>query len=178
MNESASHRRDALSRRKFLAGGLALGGGLAGLDLLGPSSAVAPAWAASTGTPKKGGTLIAAQEVDPVSLDPHTDANFSSLQGFEHIYESLTGYDEKTNIVPALAEKWEITNGSKTYTFHLRANVKFHNGQTMTADDVKYSIERVLDPKTASGWRSWVESIKEIKVIDPLTVQMNLDAPY
>ena len=56
--------------------------------------------------------------------------------------------------------------------------MKFHNGQTMTAEDVKYSIERVLDPKTASPWLSWLNSIKEIKVIDPLTVQMDLDAPY
>ena len=48
----------------------------------------------------------------------------------------------------------------------------------MTADDVKYSIERVLDPKTASPWISWLKPIKEIKVVDPLTVQMNLDAPY
>ena len=46
--------------------------------------------------------------------------------------------------MPCLATSWEVTNGGKTYTFKLRPNVKFHNGQTMTADDVKYSIERVL----------------------------------
>jgi peptide/nickel transport system substrate-binding protein len=166
--------RDAdLGRRTFLAGGLAAGGGLAGLSLLGAGARPAAAQA-----PRHGGTLIAAQEVDPVSLDPHTNSNFSALQGFEHVYESLTGYDEKTNIVPALAQSWDISNAGKTYTFKLRPNVKFHNGQTMTGEDVKYSIERVLDPKTASPWRSWLEPIKEIKVVDPLTVQMNLDAPY
>ena len=69
MSGSASHRRHALSRRRFLIGGLALSGGLAGAGLV-TSSPVAPAWAASAGTPKRGGTLIAAQEVDPVSLDP------------------------------------------------------------------------------------------------------------
>ena len=102
----------------------------------------------------------------------------SSVQAYDHMYESLTMYDEKTNIVPALAQSWEITNGGKTYTFKLRPNVKFHNGQTMTAEDVKYSIDRVIDPKTASPWRSWFNAVKEIKVVDPLTVQMNLDAPY
>jgi len=122
--------------------------------------------------------LVAAQEVDLVSLDPHTNSNFSALQGYEHIYESLTMYDEKMNVVPALAEKWEISNGGKTYTFHLRPNVKFHNGQPLTADDVKYSIDRVLDPKTASPWLSWLSSIKETRIVDPLTVQMNLDTPY
>jgi peptide/nickel transport system substrate-binding protein len=128
--------------------------------------------------PKRGGTLVAAQEVDPVSLDPHTNSNFSALQGYEHIYESLTGYDEKTNIVPALAEKWEVSNGGKTYTFHLRTNVKFHNGQTMTSEDVKYSIDRVLDPKTPSPWRSWFASVEEVKIVDPLTLQVNLKDPY
>jgi peptide/nickel transport system substrate-binding protein len=161
-----------ITRRQLLAGGLAVGGGLAGLELLASGAAHAQ------GTPKRGGTLVAAAEIDPVSLDPHTNSNFSSIQAFDHVYESLTSYDEKTNIVPALAQSWEITNGGKTYTFKLRPNVKFHNGQPMTAEDVKYSIERVLDPKTASPWRSWLEPIKEIKIVDPLTVQMNLDAPY
>jgi peptide/nickel transport system substrate-binding protein len=130
------------------------------------------------GAPKAGGTLIAAAEIDPIALDPHTGSNFSSIQAYDHVYESLTMYDEKTNVIPALAQSWEITNGGKTYTFKLRPNVKFHNGQPMTGEDVKYSIDRVLDPKTASPWRSWLDSIKEIKVVDPLTVQMNLDAPY
>jgi len=173
-NRLQSH--GGFSRRAFLAGGMALGGGVAGLDFLGRSAV--PALAQSAGTPKRGGTLIAAQEVDPVSLDPHTNSNYSALQGYEHLYESLTGYDEKTNIIPALAQSWEITNGGKTYTFRLRPNVKFHNGQMMVAEDVKYSVERILDPKTASPWRNWLEAIKEMKIVDPLTIQMHLDAPY
>lgn len=176
MARTGSESDRGLSRRRLLAGGLALGGGLAGLDLLGASTR--PARAQTTGTPRHGGTLVAAAEIDPISLDPHTNSNFSAMQAFDHIYESLTAYDEKTNIVPALAQSWEITNDGKTYTFKLRPNVKFHNGQTMTAEDVKYSIDRVLDPKTASPWRSWFDAVKEVKVVDLLTVQMNLDAPY
>lgn len=163
-------------RRSLLAAGLALGGAAA-LDL-GLSRHDRSARAASAETPKRGGTLTGAQEVDPITLDPHTNANFSALQGYEHVYESLTAYDEKTNIIPALAQKWEIAEGGKTYVFHLRPNVKFHNGQAMTAEDVKYSMDRVLDPKTGAPFRSWFDSIKEIRIIDPLTVQMNLDAPY
>ena len=171
MARGNSHSHHGIDRRTFLAGGVVLGGGLAGLNL-------SRARLASAQTPKRGGTLIAAAEIDPIGLDPHNSSNFSSAQAYDHIYESLTSYDEKTNIVPCLATSWEVTNGGKTYTFKLRPNVKFHNGQTMTADDVKYSIERVLDPKTASPWISWLKAIKEIKVIDPLTVQMNLEAPY
>jgi peptide/nickel transport system substrate-binding protein len=184
MGQSGSPSRRRISRRRLLAGGIVLGSGLAGLDVVGLSPIGRGGGhplldaTAAVGPPKRGGQLVAAQEVDPVSLDPHTNSNFSALQAYEHIYESLTGYDEKTRIVPALAEKWEITNGGRTYTFHLRGNVKFHNGQTMTAEDVKYSIDRVLDPKTASPWRDWLASIQEIKILNPLTVEMNLDAPY
>ena len=170
--------RGSLSRRQVLAGGLALGGGLAALEALEHGRLVIPMAGAATAQPKRGGTLVAAQEVDPVSLDPHTNSNYSALQGYEHIYESLTGYDEKTNIVPALAEKWEISNGGKTYVFHLRPNVKFHNGQTMAAEDAKYSIDRVIDPKTASPWRSWFDSVQEVKIVDPMTIQINLKDPY
>jgi len=174
-----NRRQGRLSRRGFVTGGLALGGGLAGGRALGgPGGLVVPAPAAAATQPKRGGTLIAAQEIDPVSLDPHTNSNFSALQAYEHIYESLTGYDEKTNIVPALAERWETSNAGKTYVFHLRPNVKFHNGQTMTAEDVKYSIDRVLDPKTASPWRNWFDLVQEVKIVDPLTIQMNLKGPY
>ena len=147
----------------------------------GPTSA-APAAAAPTVAPTaaptaRGGMLSAAQEVDPVQLDPNTSSNFSALQAYEHVYESLTGYDEKTNIIPALAEKWETPNDT-TYVFSLRKSVKFHNGQDLTAADVAYSIERGLDEKTASPWRSLLTPIKSIEVKDPLTVQFNLSAPY
>lgn len=159
-----------VARRGFLVGGLA---GLAGVPLLGRGGRPA-----SAQTPKRGGTLVAAAEIDPISLDPHTNSNFSAMQAFDHLYESLTMYDEKTHIVPALAQSWEITDGGRTYTFKLRPQVKFHNGQTMTAEDVKYSIERVLDPKTASPWRSWFDAVQEIRVVDPLTVRFSLKAPY
>src|SRR5438445_798790 len=173
-----SDSRRRISRRGLLSGGLALGGGLAGVRLLGGGGRILTAGAATAAQPKQGGQLVAAQEVDPVSLDPHTNSNFSALQGYEHIYESLTGYDEKTNIVPALAERWELQNGGKTYVFHLRPNVKFHNGQTMTADDVHDSIDLVLDRRTAAHWRSWFDLVQEVRIIDPLTVQMNLKDPY
>jgi peptide/nickel transport system substrate-binding protein len=152
-----------------------------------PAATAAPAAAAPAAAPtaaptaaavaKAGGTMIAAQEVDPVQLDPNASSNFSALQAYEHIYESLTGYDEKTNIIPALAEKWETPNDT-TYVFTLRKGVKFHNGQDLTAADVAYSLERGLDEKTASPWRSLLTPIKSIEVKDPLTVQVNLSSPY
>lgn len=139
---------------------------------------VAPTAAAATaGQPKRGGILNAAAEVDPVSLEP-TASNFSSLEAYDHVYESLTAYDEKMSVVPSLAEKWEISEDGKTYTFHLRPNVKFHNGQPLTADDVKYSLDYYLNPKVANPWRSWLGPMKEVKVVDPLTVQTIMGTPF
>jgi len=142
------------------------------------ASPTASGSATGAGEPKPGGILQGAFELDPLSLDPHTNSNFSSLQGFEHCYESLTTYDEEMNVIPALAEQWEIAEDGLTYTFTLRPDVKFHNGKTMTGDDVKYSIERVLNPETASPWRSWLSAINEITVVEPLLVEMKLSEPY
>ena len=166
-----------MSRRDLLAQGLALGGGIAGAGMLGGAVSL-PGAAAAAAQPRPGGTFVCAQEVDPISLDPHTDSNFSALQAFEHIYESLVQYDEKMGIIPCLAQSWEIQNGGKTWVFHLRPNVKFHNGQPMTADDVQYTINRVLDPKTASPWFSWFDQVQDVRVLDPLTVQVNMKSPY
>jgi peptide/nickel transport system substrate-binding protein len=166
-----------VSRRALLANGLAIGGA-AGLHLAGPSWNRGAALAGPSAAPRRGGTLYAAQDVDPVSLDPHTNANLSALQGYEHMYESLTGYDETMRVVPALATRWEIGADATVYTFRLRPGVKFHNGQTMLAEDVKYSIERVLDPRTASPFRNIFAVIKEVKALDPLTVQITLNEPY
>ena len=166
------YRRRNFSRRTFLARGLALASA-ASLTSVPDLSA---AWAADE-MPKRGGMLRAAQEVDPITLDPHKGV-FASLQAYDPIYESLTAYDEKMNVIPSLAQKWEISNDGKRYVFHLRPNVQFHNGQPMTAEDVRYSMQRVLDAKTASPFRSWFSSITDIKTINPLTVEMTLDSPY
>lgn len=129
------------------------------------------------GAIKRGGSLVAAQEVDPVQLDADTSSNFSALQAYEQVYESLTGYNARTEIIPALAASWE-TPDPKTYIFHLRQGVKFHDGSELTGDDVAYSIERGYDPKVASPWRSLTSAIKQIKVKDKYTVEIDLSNTY
>src|SRR5947209_7411276 len=92
------------------------------------AATTAPAAAATSapsgGQPKAGGTSVWAADADPVSLDPIKNPNFSSTLGFEHCYESLTGYDAKQTIVPALAERWELPDDT-TYVFYLRKGVKW-----------------------------------------------------
>lgn len=173
----------AMNRRNFLHGsGLVVGGAL--LSDRGASAAgkpIAGRTAIGVGrqadTPTPGGSMIWAQELDPVSLDPHTTSNFSTVQGIEHTYQSLTMYDEALNVVPSLAESWENPDET-TYVMKLRQGVLWHDGSEFTAEDVKYSLERLLAPETAGPYATWFNAIETIDVIDPHTVQLNLSAPF
>jgi peptide/nickel transport system substrate-binding protein len=137
----------------------------------------ARAAASGAGQPKMGGTSVWAAETDPVSLNPITNSNFSATQGFEHSYESLTAYDPKLNIVPALAESWD-TPDPTTYVFHLRKGVKWHDGTDFTADDVKYTFDIVLDPKGPASWRRNFDLVDKVEVVDPTTVKFTTKAPF
>lgn len=97
-----------------------------------------------------------------------------------NVYNGLVRYEEKTNqIIPDLATKWDITDGGKTYTFHLRQGVTFHKGfGAFTAEDVKYSYERVRDPKTASAYAGEFKNIESIEVVDPHTIRFKLHKPF
>ncbi|MDQ3780050.1 MAG: ABC transporter substrate-binding protein, partial [Chloroflexota bacterium] len=176
--------RSLINRRHFLRGSGLLVGGLAAATSVATTNA-RPAWRSfaalgarqSADTPTPGGTMTWAQELDPVSLDPHTTSNFSAVQAIEHVYQSLTMYDESLNVVPSLAESWEMPNDT-TYIMHLRQGVKWHDDSDFTADDVKYSLERLLAPETAGPYATWFNAIKTIDIVDPHTVQFNLDAPF
>ncbi len=126
--------------------------------------------------PQKSDTLTIGVSQEAVGLDPHIVTAFSSMRRIDLLYSRLVRLDENMKVVPDLAESWEIPN-NVTYIFHLREGVKFHNGREVVADDVKYSLERVLDPSTASPGRSYISSIKDIEVVDTYTVKITLEAP-
>lgn len=113
---------------------------------------------------------------EAVGLDPHIVTAFSSMRRIDLLYNRLVRLDDNFVVVPDLASSWEIPD-NLTYIFHLRKGVKFHNGREMTADDVKYSLNRVLDPKTASPGRSYISLITSIDVVDRYTVKLHLSAP-
>ncbi len=113
--------------------------------------AALPAQAALAQGVQKGGTLKAAWSQEPASLDPHASSAYSSFQILENVLDTLVGIDTKGNLIPQLATSWKSSDAGKTWTFTLRPNVKFSNGRALSADDVAYSLNRLLDPKTASG---------------------------
>ena len=127
--------------------------------------------------PRSGGTLTAAIGADPQGFDPHLTSAYSSFQVLENVFDTLVAVDENLNIVPALAESWEVSDDGLSWTFSLRPGVTFHNGRALTADDVKYSYERILDPEVGSGasWR--LGAVASIDVIDDATVRINLNEP-
>ena len=93
---------------------------------------------------------------DPPSLDPIHSADFVSQTVVNNIFDPLLRLDAHTGeVAPAIAERWAVENGGLAFRFFLRRNLRFHNGRVLTAGDVRYSFERILDPRRASE-RPWI----------------------
>jgi peptide/nickel transport system substrate-binding protein len=131
---------------------------------------------AADAKPRSGGKLTAVTEANWVDLEPHKNALFASTQAYDHIYEALTEYDQNLKAAPALAESWE-TPDPQTQIFKLRQGVTWHDGSPLTAEDVKYSIERVRAADTASPWRDSYGSVDTVEVVDPRTVKLTHTRP-
>jgi peptide/nickel transport system substrate-binding protein len=132
---------------------------------------------AAAGTPKKGGTLVVAKTTEAPSLEPHKQNALSRSRVTQNIYSYLVQTDENLKIVPDLAEKWEVAPDGKAYTFSLRKGVKFHNGRELNSSDVKYSIERILDPASASQGAALLTSVAGVETPDPYTARIALKTP-
>ncbi len=142
-----------------------------------PAAANTTAPVAATGTPKRGGTLIAARSVEIHGFDPHKNPAYDNLRLYELVYNGLVFLNDKLEVAPELAASWKIENGGTKFTFSLRQGVKFHDGQEMTSADVKASYEHILDEKTASPIRAFFTDITTIDAPDKYTVVFNLKQP-
>ncbi len=98
-------------------------------------------------------TLIVALDKEIQSLDAQITASGDSQRYAMQIFDTLYGFDAKGNIVPRMADAFKISPDGLTYTFNLRNGIKFHNGDAFTSEDVKYSIERIIDPASKSTRR-------------------------
>lgn len=119
-------------------------------------------------------TLVMARAADTTGLDPHTQTAFASFRLLELIYEPLVTLDADLNIVPALAESWAFSDDATALTFNLRQGVTFHDGSAFTSEDVKASIERILNEETGAAARANFTSIESIDTPDDNTVVLNL----
>src|SRR3954471_5837579 len=128
------------------------------LSACAPASAPGASAGATTGsgTPKKGGTLVLARAGEVTNLDPHKVPAFTSARVFELVYSYLMRLDENLGVQPDLAESAPTTSADgKTVTVKLRTGVKFHNGDSLTSADVKYTFDRILNTTTAAVARSF-----------------------
>jgi peptide/nickel transport system substrate-binding protein len=126
------------------------------------------------GEPVKGGVLTFArsQDVD-VGLNPINAPSNGSIFVIQQIFDQLVEIGEGTEVEPGLATSWSSSKDGLTWTFHLR-DAKFSNGEPVTGEDVKFSIERFADPKLNVNYSTLGESIKDVEVVDPHTVKVHL----
>ena len=133
--------------------------------------------ATAGGAGAAGGTLKAALTGEPDSLDPAKSQIYTGAQVYDNIFSKLIDLDEHGQFYGVLATKWTQVD-PKTWTFELRDGVKFHNGEPFSANDVKYTFERILNPKTASGYAPLYDVIKSISVDSPTKVTFKLKTPF
>src|SRR5690554_813548 len=115
-----------------------------------------------------------ASQGDILTMDPHAQNEGLTIAGSSYVYEPLVQYDEKFEIVEALATKWEQASPT-VWRFTLRENVKFHDGTPFEADDVVFSIKRAMAP--TSHFKAYVNGIKDVRAVDDLTVEIETDGP-
>lgn len=120
-------------------------------------------------------TVVWAQGADITSLDPHVGKETVAVQVTDQIFDTLTVVNAETGeLEPSIAESWEQTNET-TYIFHIRKGIKFHDGSTLTAEDVKFSLDRAI---ASSAVSYIVNFIDKVTVIDENTVEIVTKAPY
>ena len=150
-----------------------------------PTSGGAPSGGAKSGVM----TVVGA---DPPTLDPALTQDATSAEYIVEIYSGLVALNTKMEVVPDLAERWELSQDGTTYTFFLRKGAKFQDGKEIKASDFQYSLERATDPNTGStvadtylgdivGARDKLDGKRKqlpgVKVVDDSTLQITIDAP-
>lgn len=122
------------------------------------------------GAPASAADLKIGFKSDLTSADPHV-LNGQNRNIWAHVYESLVDQDSKLRPIPGLAASWRMLN-PKTWEFKLRPNVKFQNGATLTAEDVKYSIDRAMNLSGPRTFRSYLRDVDSVSAPDPMTVHI------
>ena len=128
----------------------------------------------SSDKPKRGGTLTLAIRKDLRVLNPLVRTSSTDRSIRDLMFESLLILDGNGKIRPNLAESWKITQNGKLYTFELRKGVKFHNGQEMTSQDLKFAIDYTLNPKNGAYGLSLLRSVKRAEAVGKYRLKIHL----
>ncbi len=128
-------------------------------------------------TPAEAKALNFALRGNPDTLDPHKTSGTLTFQTIKSIYDTLAEPDMNGKIVPALAERWQVSEDALTWTFFLKKGVVFHNGDKLTARDVKATFDRIMDKATGSPKAKEFKSIIGIEIPDDFTVVLKVKEP-
>ncbi|MFQ5520403.1 MAG: ABC transporter substrate-binding protein [Candidatus Methylomirabilia bacterium] len=134
--------------------------------------------AAAAAEPKRGGTLRVVYGNQIRHLDFHTAPGYEMMWVAMNVGCGLVNITPEGKFVGDVAKSWSLSPDGKTYTFKLRDNAVFHDGTKVDAAAVKFSIDRLKDPKTKSGMRRFYAPVHSVEVVDPLTVQVRLKHTY
>jgi peptide/nickel transport system substrate-binding protein len=132
--------------------------------------------AAALATSVSAQTLTIGVRGGPDSIDPHFTASGTHAEALKHVFDTLTWSGDGLEIEPRLAESWKPINDT-TWEFKLRKGVKFHDGSDFTAEDVKFSIERIPTVSGPNPTTIYTRRVKETKIIDAHTVHIITDGP-
>ena len=121
------------------------------------------------------GGVIAAIAGEPDQLDPHKTSAYFSFEVLENVFDTLVEPDENLQMRPALAESWEVSDDELTWTFRLRPGVTFHDGSPLTAEDVAFSYNRIIDEELTNVDK--FSAVTSVEAPDPATVVIRVDRP-
>ncbi|MEZ7130876.1 ABC transporter substrate-binding protein [Nonomuraea sp. AD125B] len=124
-----------------------------------------------------GKPLVVGVTSDPDTLFPWKATQFQAVNVLQNLYGTLTEFDKDLNVVPGLAESWEASEDGKTLTLKLRQGVTFADGSAFDSADVKSSLDKIMDEKTAAVARASLSSVKSVEAPDATTVVLKLSAP-
>ena len=125
----------------------------------------------------RGGTLSIGRPEEPLTFDPFIPSDNGSIYAIAQVCEPLVRADkEGTGLEPGLAESWTISEDGLTYIFALRPGIMFSNGKKLTADDVIYSLNKLLDP--AAAYNFAFAPVKSVEKIDESHIKVSLKTPY
>jgi peptide/nickel transport system substrate-binding protein len=123
------------------------------------------------------GYLTVGIESNPLRLDPRYATDANSVRVSDLIYNSLLRADEKSQLRLELAKSWRMAD-DRTYFFDLRQDVRFHNGKQLTAEDVKYTFESILDPRNQSPKRGLLKPLQAVEQHGPFRIRFRLFSPH
>ena len=124
------------------------------------------------------GKVVVAQGVDPTTLDPMNHQETPAGNVCRNIFDTLLERDQDLKIQPALARELPKLIAPTVWEFKLRPGVKFHNGEPVDAEAVKFSLERLVDPKNKMRGSPPFAPLSHVEIVDPLTVRIHTKAPW